>query len=97
MVDPAEFPPGWSAWTTDGTPARRVFTMGTMGSRFTTGGAGGTPVAAPPEVLAGGVAAIHAWVEQLVLDAMCWGDAFVDLEGHRLDPCHVELKRDDPC
>lgn len=81
-----ELPPGWSAWTTDGRPCRRVVTMGNA-ERPVAVALGGLPVdiRSRPE--------LDQHVAQLWADAVLYGDAWVDLENRRVCPLDVQVSR----
>lgn len=82
-----ELPAGWSAWTKDGAPARRVITMGrTDGQAAVAIALGGLPSDVRTSY------ELDAHIEQLWSDAVIWGDAYVDLACHRVDPGDIVLE-----
>jgi hypothetical protein len=75
-----ELPDGMTAWTVDGTPVRRVATTGNPIE--------GRPAATAP-----------AWPEltddvrwRIWSDVCLYGDAWVDLNGDRVDPTQVQVR-----
>lgn len=80
-----ELPAGWSAWTRDGRPVRRAITLGYPGRR---------PVAfalGPPAADIKTLEQLREHTEQLWADAVLYGDAWGDLENHRVDPREVQV------